>query len=74
MDTQVLEERNRGAEVDEALEHAIAIGDRNLQRLVHLRPAVAFLQDLRVQLDAEATDIIDQACKRSTPISLQGAA
>ena len=56
------------------LTRLIAIGDRMLERLVHLRPAVAFLQDLRVQLDAEANEIIDNACKRSTPISLQGAA
>ncbi len=44
----------------------------------HIRPAVAFLQDLRVQLDAEANDIIDNACDRSThisrPTSRQGAA
>jgi geranylgeranyl diphosphate synthase, type II len=56
------------------LTRLIAIGDRMLQRLVDRRPAVAFLQDLRVQLDAEANEIIDHATERSLPISLRGAA
>ena len=56
------------------LTRLIAIGDRMLERLVHLRSGVAFLQDLRVQLDAEANEIIDHTCQRNTPISLQGAA
>jgi geranylgeranyl pyrophosphate synthase len=56
------------------LTRLISIGDRMLQRLVDLRPAVAFLQELRLQLDAEANEIIDHATERSTPISLQGAA
>jgi geranylgeranyl pyrophosphate synthase len=56
------------------LTRLIAIGDRMLQRLVDHRPAVAFLQELRVQLDAEANEIIDHATERSIPISLQGAA
>ncbi len=56
------------------LTRLIAIGDRTLQRLVSLRPGVAFLQQLRVQLDGEANEIIDQATERSRPTSLQGAA
>ncbi|MGA7158149.1 MAG: polyprenyl synthetase family protein [Acidobacteriaceae bacterium] len=60
------------------LQRLIAMGDRMLQRLVLRRPGVAFLQDLRVQLNAEATDIIDNACNRpaphARPHSLQGAA
>jgi geranylgeranyl pyrophosphate synthase len=56
------------------LTRIIAIGDRMLERLVHLRAGVAFLQDLRVQLDAEANAIIDNATERAIPISLQGAA
>jgi geranylgeranyl pyrophosphate synthase len=56
------------------LTRLLAMGDRMLQRLVDRRPAVAFLQDLRLQLDAEANEIIDHARERSTPISLQGAA
>jgi geranylgeranyl pyrophosphate synthase len=56
------------------LTRLIAMGDRMLQRLVDLRPAVAFLQELRLQLDAEANEIIDHARERSIPISLQGAA
>ncbi len=60
------------------LSRLIALGDRMLQRLVARRPAVAFLQDLRVQLDAEAKEIIDSASDRSPhhsrPHSLQGAA
>jgi geranylgeranyl pyrophosphate synthase len=62
----------------ERLQRLINIGDRMLDRLVALRPGVAFLQDLRVQLDAEATEIIDNACESSVPtslpISLRGAA
>jgi geranylgeranyl pyrophosphate synthase len=60
------------------LQRLINIGDRMLDRLVALRPGVTFLQELRVQLDAEATEIIDNACESnapaSHPISLQGAA
>ena len=56
------------------LARLIAIGDRMLQRLVDRRPAVAFLQELRVQLDAEANELIDTACQHSVPTSLQGAA
>jgi len=56
------------------LTRLIVIGDRMLQRLVHRRPAVVFLQELRFQLDAEARDLIDNACQRSSQISLQGAA
>jgi geranylgeranyl pyrophosphate synthase len=58
----------------ERLERLITIGDRMLDRLVALRPGVAFLQELRVQLDAEAAEIIDNACESSVPKSLQGAA
>ena len=62
----------------ERLQRLINIGDRMLDRLVVLRPGVAFLQELRVQLDAEAAEIIDNACESnapaSHPISLQGAA
>jgi geranylgeranyl diphosphate synthase type II len=56
------------------LTRLLAMGDRMLQRLVDRRPAVAFLQDLRLELDAEASKIIDHAAECSTPISLQGAA
>jgi geranylgeranyl pyrophosphate synthase len=60
------------------LTRLISIGDRMLQRLVDLRPGVAFLQDLRLQLDAEANEIIDHATECAIPIfrpiSLQGAA
>jgi geranylgeranyl pyrophosphate synthase len=56
----------------------IAIGDRMLQRLVDLRPTVAFLQELRVQLDAEANELIHSAYHQtvtsSRPTSLQGVA
>ena len=58
----------------ERLQRLINIGDRMLDRLVALRPGVAFLQELRVQLDAEAAEIIDNACESSAPASLQGAA
>jgi geranylgeranyl diphosphate synthase type II len=60
------------------LSRLISIGDRLLQRLVTRRPGVAFLQELRVQLDAEATELIDNACQLSVsncrPTSLQGVA
>ncbi len=60
------------------LSRLIAIGDRLLQRLVIRRPGVSFLQELRLQLDSEAHDLIDSACQRSIlnvrPISLQGVA
>ena len=56
------------------LKRLIVIGDRMLDRLVALRPGVAFLQELRVQLDGEAAEIIDNACESSVPKSLQGAA
>jgi geranylgeranyl pyrophosphate synthase len=56
------------------LARLIAIGDRMLQRLVDRRPAVAFLQELRVQLDAEANELIDTACQHSVSTSLQGVA
>jgi geranylgeranyl diphosphate synthase, type II len=60
------------------LSRLISIGDRLLQRLVTRRPGVAFLQELRVQLDAEATELIDSACLLSVsncrPTSLQGVA
>lgn len=56
------------------LTRLIEIGDRMLQRLVTRLPGVAFLQELRVQLDAEANEIIDNACQRSRPDSLQGVA
>jgi geranylgeranyl diphosphate synthase, type II len=58
------------------LSRLIAIGDRMLQRLLDRRPGVAFLQELRVQLDAEANDLIETACQHSVlnirPTSLQG--
>lgn len=60
------------------LARLIAIGDRMLQRLVDLRPTVAFLQELRVQLDAEANELIHSAYQQtvtsSRPTSLQGVA
>ncbi len=56
------------------LQRLINIGDRMLDRLVALRPGVAFLQELRVQLDAEAAEIIDNACESAAPVPLQGAA
>jgi geranylgeranyl diphosphate synthase type II len=56
------------------LTRLIAIGDRMLQRLVNRRVGVAFLQALRVQLDEEARDLIENACQRSAQISLQGVA
>ncbi len=56
------------------LQRLIRMGDRMLDRLVVLRPGVAFLQELRVQLDAEAAEIIDNACESFAPASLQGAA
>ena len=60
------------------LTRLIAMGDRMLERLVDRRPGVAFLQELRVQLDAEANELIDSACQHSVPtarpISLQGVA
>jgi geranylgeranyl diphosphate synthase type II len=56
------------------LTRLIAIGDRMLQRLVRRRPAVVFLQELRFELDAEARDLIDNARRRSSQISLQGVA
>jgi geranylgeranyl pyrophosphate synthase len=56
------------------LTRLIAIGDRMLQRLVTRRPGVVFLQELRLQLDAEAQDLIDNACQRSRSVSLQGVA
>jgi len=61
-------------EAVQRLTRLIAIGDRMLQRLVDRRPPVAFLQQLRIQLDAEANQIIDNATQRATPHSLQGAA
>jgi geranylgeranyl pyrophosphate synthase len=54
----------------ERLTRLIRIGDRMLRRLVALRSGVAFLQDLRAQLDQEAAEIIDNACENS----VQGAA
>ena len=56
------------------LTRLIAIGDRMLQRLVDRRPSVAFLQELRLRLDAEARELIDNARQRSRHISLQGVA
>jgi geranylgeranyl diphosphate synthase type II len=47
------------------LTRLIRIGDRMLQRVVDLRPAVAFLQDLRSQLNAEADEMMANACEYS---------
>ena len=62
----------------ERLTRLIAMGDRMLQRLVNQHPPVAFLQELRVQLDAEAKELIDTACDlsvlNSRPTSHQGVA
>jgi len=49
----------------ERLTRLINIGDRMLARVVRLRPGVAFLQQLRSQLNAEADEIIANACNHS---------
>ncbi len=52
------------------LTRLIRIGDNMLQRIVDRRPGVSFLQDLRAQLNGEATDLIASAFDNS----IQGAA
>ena len=47
------------------LTRLIRIGDRMLQRVVDRRPGVAFLQDLRSQLNIEADEIMANACEYS---------
>ena len=47
------------------LTRLIRIGDRMLQRVVDRRPGVAFLQDLRSQLNTEADEIMANACAYS---------
>lgn len=49
----------------ERLTRLINIGDRMLERIVRLRPGIAFLQNLRSQLNSEADDIIASACDNS---------
>ena len=49
----------------ERLTRLIAMGDNMLQRVVNRRPGVAFLQDLRRQLNAEADKIIANARNHS---------
>jgi len=49
----------------ERLTRLIDIGDRMLERVVRLRPGIAFLQQLRSQLNSEADDIIANACEKS---------
>jgi geranylgeranyl diphosphate synthase type II len=49
----------------ERLTHLIHIGDWMLRRIVDLRPDIAFLQDLRSQLNQEADDIMSSACETS---------
>jgi geranylgeranyl pyrophosphate synthase len=58
------------ADAVERLTRLISIGDWMLRRLVGLRPGVAFLQDLRGQLNQEAAEMIANACESS----VQGAA
>ena len=45
------------------LTRLIGIGDRMLQRVVGLRPGVAFLQELRSQLNTEADEMMVNACE-----------
>jgi geranylgeranyl diphosphate synthase type II len=47
------------------LSRLIHIGDWMLRRIVDLRPDVAFLQDLRRQLNQEADEIMSSACEPS---------
>ncbi len=47
------------------LTRLIRIGDTMLQRIVDRRPGVAFLQDLRAQLNGESTDLIASAFDNS---------
>jgi geranylgeranyl pyrophosphate synthase len=61
-------------EAAQRLTRLIAMGDRLLLRLLDRRPAVAFLQELRVQLNAEAHELIDHAWWHSVRDSRQGAA
>jgi len=39
------------------------LGDRALRRLVELRPAVAFLEELRNDLKAESARVAQSACE-----------
>jgi geranylgeranyl pyrophosphate synthase len=46
----------------ERLERLIGLGDRTLDRLASMRPRVAFLRDLRMQLGKEAAQLTQGVC------------